>query len=524
MFDVKKQVFQPIENAIYTVDPISSFIDSHDTIWFGGWDGVARLDTKGKVNKRLKSFPEVNVFAFLEDKNQNVWIGSDAGLGRYSLRTGKLDIFYNDPKIPQTLSNNTVYHLMMDRDENIWIGTGGGLNRMIKGTENTVPKFFSWSTNKSGLPNDDVYCIVDGGDRTLWMSCGNTISHFFPNENIFRNYDYHDGLPGNNFRGLAYLRGKGLRRSNGTILFGSSNGLVSFHPDSLVDNIYIPPIVITGFSIQNRVVPLRGSDADTLTWESPLTSSISFTEKIELLSNQNDFSLEFSALNYVNPERNQYKYKLEPYQKEWISTTADSRSAQYTNLDPGTYTFRVIGSNNDGIWNQEGATLVIVIFPPWWQTWWAYSLYGMTLTAMFFYWRHYDIRRVKLKHRAEHLSELDNLKTRFFTNISHEFRTPITLIQGPLKEMYNKASGEEERSVIGIMLRNAKRLSRLINQLLDLSKLEAGKMKLHAHQVELVQFLREIAASYESIAEDKKIKYFFYPEVAELSACRSREN
>ena len=167
-FDAKKQVFQSIENAQYTLDPISSFIDSYDTVWFGGWDGVARLDTKGKVNKRLKSFPEVNVHSFLEDK-KNVWIGSDAGLGKYDLRTGKLEMFYNDPTIPQSLSNNTVYHLIMDRDENIWIGTGGGLNRMLKGTETKVPKFVNWRTNTSGLPNDNVYCIVDGGDGTLWV-------------------------------------------------------------------------------------------------------------------------------------------------------------------------------------------------------------------------------------------------------------------------------------------------------------------------------------------------------------------
>ena len=262
---------------------------------------------------------------------------------------------------------------------------------------------------------------------------------------------------------------------------------------------------------------MTGTDGDTLTWETPLTQSISYTHEILLTHDQNDFNLEFAALNFVNPERNQYKYKLEPYEKQWIETNAGSRFARYTNISPGKYTFRVIGSNNDGVWNEDGATLVIIIAPPWWKTWWAYTSYGLALVGIFLYWRNNEIKRVKLKDRAEHLSELDNLKTRFFTNISHEFRTPITLIQGPLKEMYKGTFKGDQRSVIGVMLRNVQRLSKLINQLLDLSKLEARKMKLQACQVELVQFLREITSSYESLAANKNIKYFFYPEVTELA-------
>ena len=230
-------------------------------------------------------------------------------------------------------------------------------------------------------------------------------------------------------------------------------------------------------------------------------------------------------MNFVNPERNQYKYKLEPYEEEWIETNASNRFARYTNISPGKYTFRVIGSNNDGVWNEEGATLVIVIAPPWWKTWWAYSLYGIVLAGLLIAARRNIIQRERLtsKLKLEHLElekvqEIDKVKTNFFANISHEFRTPITLIQGPLKEMYKGTFKGDQRSVIGVMLRNVQRLSRLINQLLDLSKLETGKMKLHTSPVDLVQFLKETAASYESIADDKKIKYFFYPEVSELTA------
>ncbi len=178
--------------------------------------------------------------------------------------------------------------------------------------------------------------------------------------------------------------------------------------------------------------------------------------------------------------------------------------------------FKVMVSNHHGIWSDQETTLVVSILPPPWKTWWAYTLYVLAVVGIFLAWRTYDIKRVKLKHRAEHLSELDNLKTRFFANISHEFRTPITLILGPLKDLYSKANSEDQKTVFGTMMRNGQRLMRLINQLLDLSKLEAGKMGLQTTKTDLVQFLREIVSSYESLAADKKIKYLFYPEAQEL--------
>ena len=517
--DPKNQTFNVVNiDQTSRLAPITTFVDSDGTIWAGAWDGIGKINPVNGLIERMASFPKATVYSFLEDSNQNLWIGSTAGLARYNLKTGKLDFFNNQSNDPQSLSSNVVYHLLMDSHKNIWVGTSGGLNKMIKGTESNIPRFTNWQTSQSGLPYDDVFCIVDGGDGTLWITSGNMIAHFYPKQNIFHNYDIRDGLSGRSFRGAFFLNGKGLRNHDGNILFGSLDGLVVFHPDSLENNKFVPPIVISDFSIQNQRVPVKGTDADTLTWETPLTKSISHTDEIRLSYDQNNFNLEFAALNFISPDRSQYKYKLEPYEKDWIETDANNRFAHYTNIDPGKYTFRVIGSNNDGIWNEKGASLVIIITPPWWKTWWAYTLYSLALIGTFLFWRNYENKRLKLKHRAEHLSELDNLKTRFFTNISHEFRTPITLILGPLKEMYKGTFKGDQRSVIGVMLRNAQRLSKLINQLLDLSKLEAGKMKLRSSPVDLVQFLKEITSSYESFAADKKIKYFFYPEVTELIA------
>jgi signal transduction histidine kinase/ligand-binding sensor domain-containing protein/DNA-binding response OmpR family regulator len=514
-------------------NPSALLVDSEENIWLGTYSGIFKYDLKSKTYGAAESLPNTIYHFILEDSQQNIWMGTSVGLLRYNLKNKKFDTFRNDPANPRSLSNNIVYHILQDENKTLWVATDGGLNKMIPGTENTIPEFHQWRTSNSNLASNNVYWILDGKDGTFWMIDGNAVSHFFPERNFFQNYVNREGLPGN-FAQQRNLRepindglpgrdmkegvffGRGLRSSSGRIYFGTGQGVVIFHPDSLYENPFIPPVVLNAYSINNTSVPVQGSIADTLTWKSPLTYNISYAKEILLGHNQNDFTLEFVSLNFVRSENNQYKYKLEPFEKEWIEATAENRVARYTNISPGKYTFRVIGSNNDGVWNEAGAKLTIIISPPWWQTWWAYSLYALAIATLIIFWRNYEIKRLRLKHQADHLRELDNLKTRFFTNISHEFRTPITLIQGPLKEMYDKALNKEERSTVGIMLRNAQRLSKLINQLLDLSKLEAGKMTLHASKVELVQFLREIASSYESLAANKNIKYFFYPEVAEL--------
>ena len=507
-FNLQLQTFSSLA---LTFEPTAILKDSKGNLWLGGWGEVGMYDLKAKTHQPLPDFPRLEVKSILEDREENIWIASIDGLFRYSLKTGHLDVFKHDPADPQSLSHNRVHHLMMDQEGTVWLGSSGGLSKMIPGTENSEPKFTHWRTTDSQLPYDEVSCVIDGGDGTLWMSCGNSISHFFPHSGKFRNYDHSDGLHGQ----AIY---KGLRSHGGEIYFSSRDGLIVFHPDSLKDNPYIPPVVVTGFSMHNEQVPVLGSYGDTVSWETPLTHTIPYTDEIALTYQQNDLTFEFAALSYTNQEKNQYKYKLEPYETEWIETSANNRFARYTNISPGTYTFRVIGSNNDGVWNDEGATLMILITPPWWQTWWAYILYGVAFILMLLFWRGYENKRLILKHRAEHLSELDSLKTRFFANISHEFRTPITLILAPLRDLYNKTNSDEQKTVLETMMRNGQRLLRLINQLLDLSKLEAGKMTMHASQTDLVQFLREITSAYESLATNKKIKFIFYAEAQETMA------
>ena len=209
-----------------------------------------------------------------------------------------------------------------------------------------------------------------------------------------------------------------------------------------------------------------------------------------------------------------YAYFLKGFDKDWTKTDATKRYVTYTNLDPGEYIFRVKGSNSDGVWNEAGVSLKIIIHPPWWSTWWAYILYGMTIILIVIGVRRYDLKRQRLKHQLElehehavKLEEIDSIKSRFFANISHEFRTPLTLILGPAFKIKTECKDENVTKQAGMIQKNANRLLELINQLLDLSKVEAGKLKISASKGNLASFIRGISMSFESIAEKKDIRF-----------------
>ena len=308
--------------------------------------------------------------------------------------------------------------------------------------------------------------------------------------------------------------------SRGIFVVSSMEGVSLFDPNTFKKtNKKITP-VLTSLRINN--VSLTGiTIPDDPNFS--MASDISPLKDLILDYQHNNFSLEFSAIEMTAPGKILYRHKLEGFDKGWIESDWKNRSATYTNLTEGKYTFHVRASNRHGVWSENETTLNVVILPPPWRTWWAYSLYALSIIGTILLWRNYEVKRVKLKHRAEHLAEVDHLKSRFFANISHEFRTPITLVLGPLKDHYKQLSNPDQKNVIGSVIRNGQRLQRLINQLLDLSKVEAGKMGLHASCLDLVQLLREITSSYESLAKEKNIRYFFYPEVRELMVYADEE-
>ena len=281
--------------------------------------------------------------------------------------------------------------------------------------------------------------------------------------------------------------------------------------------------------------PTRNSFKDA---DSPLTQALAETREITLSYEHQVFSFEFAALDYTAPAKNRYAYKMENFNRDW-QQVGTSRTATYTNLNPGRYVFRVKAANNDGVWNEEGAGIQIIITPPWWKTWWAYAFYmiaGVAALVGFIKRREYALRKrtraleaavvertaqvrsqnERLEAQAHKLQELDHLKSNFFANLSHEFRTPLTLILGPAEQELDKAPEETSKRNLQLIKRNAQRLLRLINQLLDLSRLESGKAQLQAAPHELVEFLKGLTMSFASLAERKRIALQFHSQAEKL--------
>jgi signal transduction histidine kinase/DNA-binding response OmpR family regulator len=441
-----------------------------------------------------------NVRSLLVDRSGTLWVGTWAdGLHQFDEQSGKFKRFVHDAGNPHSVANNFIRAIYEDCAGRLWIGTDGGLDELDRAT-----KQFKHYTEKDGLPNNKIWGILEDDRGRLWLSTNNGISCFDPKastNSAFKNYTVRDGLSHQEFNRGAYFKS-----NNGEMFFGGMNGVTAFHPDGIGDNPFVPPVVITACKRYNT------DDAEGI---AIVERGISARQEIKFSYKDNIISFEFAALNFRNSEQNQYAYKLEGYREQWIQLGAH-REATFTNLDPGEYVLRVKGSNNDGVWNEEGASLKIIITPPWWRTWWAYALYGVIFFGLLYGLRRYETSRQQFKHRAElehvqaeKLHELNHLKSRFFANISHEFRTPLTLIMGQVEALHSDETAESKKAKLAMAARNAQKLLTLINQLLDLSKFEAGQMTLRASQQNIVPLLKHLTATFESWAAQKKIALQF---------------
>ena len=329
-------------------------------------------------------------------------------------------------------------------------------------------------------------------------------------EVFFRNYDFYDGLQDNEFNSQSYFKA-----ADGKIYFGGINGITAFYPKDIKNNRHIPPIILSEFSIFNKTVSHKNKD-------SVLKKPIHLTKQINLSYNQNNISFKFTALDFTAPNKNRYAYKMENFDKNWINT-GTRHEAYYSNLPPGDYIFYVRGSNNDGIWNKEGTSVKISISPPLWDTIYAYIFYIMLITAILYFARRYELNRIRLKNRLQFetierkkLAEMNKVLSDFFTGISHEFRTPLTLIIGPTEQLMIDIKDDKKKQMLTVVKRNALRLLRLINQLLDLSRSEAGEMKLKVGRANIVNHTKHLTLQFSSIAQQKNIVLNFYSDEKEL--------
>jgi len=345
----------------------------------------------------------------------------------------------------------------------------------------------------------------------LWLTTKIGLSHFDPIAETFKNYWKEDGLPGN-----GYEFNSGYCNENGEVFIGGSSGLVSFHPDSIVSNPIPPKVLLTDFKIAHKSVPVKSASEGESRGEISLPKEISRLEELHLSHREQILSFTFAALDFRSPSKNLYAYFMEGFEDSWNYTDASNREVTYTNLDHGSYTFRVKGSNNSGVWNEEGTSLRIIISPPWWETQWAFLGYFLVLVGMAVsFWR-FQVSKIKLTHQvelehlsAEHYHELDDHKSRFMANISHEFRTPLTLILGPVGNLISQIKNQEMQADLSLIQRQAKRLLELVVQLLDISKLDDKNMILQVSQQNIVPLLRGLVLSFASLAERKKIDLIF---------------
>lgn len=448
-----------------------------------------------------KKLPEqgtlVETFALHQGHDGVWWIGTQRGLIKAENLGAKttFSVYKNDPTKRKSLSNDFVSGMIDDPakpDQYLWISTkGGGLERLNKKTGE-----FDHFTEAQGLPNKVVYGVVEGEDKNLWMSTNRGLARLNLKTLTFNNFNKSDGLQEDEFNTNSYFQGPA-----GDLLFGGINGITIFRPSKLVERKKMPDIRLLDIKINNKPVPIESGGL--------LPKAIEYLPQLQLAHHQNLLSFEFGLMDFTNPVKNRYRYQLEGIDQDWVEA-GTQRFASYAHLRSGSYTFRVMGSTNGEQWSQPIA-LSFYIHPPFYLSWWAYAIYVIIISGLAYFWYKIQLNRVRLEEQvlyqgleATRLAELDTLKTRFFTNISHEFRTPLTLLLGPIADLLKKYP---EETLLPLMQRNASRLQTLINQLLDLSKLEAGQMELHLQEADLARFINNVLTSFESLAQSRNIHF-----------------
>lgn len=502
--------------------------DKIGDIWMGSFvgGGLMRFRPKrhgndlpivSKYNSTISSkfnLTSNKLTAIYEDKKGVLWIGTRGGLNKIyrdnNNEPSEIIQYVHKENDLNSLINNDIFTIQEDYSGTIWIGSfGGGISKIVNTEKDGKTKtHFVHYGEKEGLASDAVYGILEDSNKNLWISTNNGISRFNIENNTFKNYNIPDGLQARNFRKFAFHKG-----SSGILYFGGINGFNVFHPNNILDSRFLPKTVITDLKIGNKLVKV----SDTISGEIILSKAINFTEKIELKYQNGSFSFDFASLHFVSPEQNKYAYMLEGYDEDWIYSDAKRRFVGYSNLNDGDYTFKVKSANKDNIWNDDYTQIKVKVLPPFWKTWWMYLIYIFIFLALLAIYRNYIIEKEKYntqikleKFENEKIKEVNNMKLQFFTNVSHEFKTPLTLILGPLEKLIaSDKTSDSVKEMLVLMQRNANQLYKLIQQVLEFRKIQNNELELSVSKIDIINFCKELTASFQLLANKKNITIVF---------------
>ncbi|MPQ47223.1 response regulator [Marinifilum sp. N1E240] len=495
------------DKQVYTIpsNVISAIIPYKKKLILGTNKGVILFDPKTErfteffSDKEQQQLVGQKILALLHDRNNRIWIGSESkGLSVLDLKSGKLTNYRRNLNKANSISSDFVYQIYQDHMRRVWVATsGGGLNKYQPETDD----FKVYSSVNYDLPSDFIYGITESRYGFLWVATSKGISKFDVEAEKFRAYDYESGFP------LGEINERGLFiTSDGEVFVGGIHGMVSFWEKELQNQTITHPLYFTSLKVNNKEVHV-GDETNIL------TQTLPYTKKIRLKHYHNVIAFDFTSFNYLKANKSRYQYKMEGFDNDWIDA-GYRRSVSYTNLSGGKYIFKVRERHKDG---EIGATtsMNIKIDPPFYNTWWAYLIYILIIGAVLVYINKVLISKAILEENLkkeqvdkERIRELNQSKLRFFTNISHEFRTPLTLILGQLEGLLDESGiAPKFYNKILIAYKNSFRLKNLVDELLEFRKQELGHLKLHVSEHNFVDFAGSICDSFNEFASRKNIRF-----------------
>lgn len=528
-------------------------VDHIGNLWMGSFQsGLIHYETKtNKFNQYTTENSDLSnrmIVDIEEDSEGQLLIATPSGLNIFNPYNRQFKVYINEPGNNKSISADRIYDILIENDTTIWIGTQSGLNRFNPKTE-----IFTLYDTEDGLPNNVVNSILFDESLKLWVATNNGLSRFDTKTGTFKNFTKENGLQSNEFSQRSALRLK-----DGTILFGGIKGFNVIYPGLIKENLKVPTVLITDFLIYNKPVKIGAPD-------SPLKKHISETEKLTLSHKHSVFTFKFAVMDFTIPGKNQYAYMMEGFEKEW-NYIGTQNAATYTNLDPGDYLFRVKGSNNDGIWNEQGASIKITILPPWWQTrgFKIFAISVIILTALgFYFYRVTSLKKQKIyleklvkKRTSEieekniilteqtnelndtnaileerqqqieeqteelmtqkedlekaniHLKELNSTKDKFFSIIAHDLKNPFHSILGfseLLNNNYNELSEDEKYMYARLIYQSSRNTYSLLENLLQWARSQTNKIEFKPTNFNVSEQVNENISILKEIFNKKKI-------------------